>query len=271
MNMLIGAMNNPHKKLVEEIHTFGEMNFDFLELTIEHPRAKPEYVSKNKKEILDALSSYNLGLVAHMPWYFSIAHPYERIQKAVNTEMVSALQTASMLGAKKMTLHTELSLSPSIQGRKSMIKNSIATLKELNKKARSMGVDLLLETVTPKSCTIEEFKQIFSEVDMGMTLDVGHAEVEYKKVFEGFWKEFSPRVRHVHLHDGKGVDHLPLGAGRIDLQEIVEELKKKYDDTITLEVHSEDRHYLKYSRDRLEILWYGKKKFEENRDYLYPK
>ena len=43
-------MNNPHKKLVDEIHLFGEMNFDYLELTIEHPHARPEFIEKNKKE-----------------------------------------------------------------------------------------------------------------------------------------------------------------------------------------------------------------------------
>ena len=33
---------------------------------------------------------------------------------------------------------------------------------------------------------------------------------------------------------------------------------------------SADRDYLKISREKLEILWYGKKKFEENKEYLQP-
>ncbi|MFA5108540.1 MAG: sugar phosphate isomerase/epimerase family protein [Candidatus Micrarchaeia archaeon] len=268
--MIIGAMNNPHKKLIEQIHQIGEMNFDYLELTIEHPHARPEYVAKHKKEIMDAISSYNLGLLSHLPWYFSIAHPYERVQKAINTEIISAMQSAASLGAKNMTIHTELSIPPSAQGRKSMVKNSVDTLKVLNEKANQMGLELMLETIVPKSCTMQEYKQIFSEVDMKMTLDIGHVQTNYYEGFAGFWKEFSKRVGHVHLHDGKGENHLPLGAGKLDLEEIVAELKKSYDSTITLEVHSTDPHYLKYSRDVLEVAWFGKRKFEENKDYLYP-
>jgi len=269
--MIIGAMNNPHKKLIEQIHQFGEMNFDYLELTVEHPYARPELIEKKKKQIMDAISSYNLGLLSHLPWYFSIAHPYERVQKAINTEIVSAMQVAASLGAKNMTIHTELSISPSAQGRKKMIENSTKTLKELHKKAKGFGIDLLLETITPKSCTLEEYKQIFSEVDMGMTLDIGHAETNYPQKFEGFYKTFKNRVRHVHLHDGKGENHLAIGAGRMKIEDILKTLKKSYDDTITLEVHASDPHYLQYSRDRVEIMWYGKHAHEKNREYMYPK
>lgn len=270
--MIIGAMNNPHKKLVEQIHQIGEMNFDYFELTVEYPAATVEIIKKEKKQILDALSSYNLGLLSHLPWYFSIAHPYERVQNAINTEIVSAMQTAAMLGAKKMVIHTELSVSPSAIGRKNMVANMSKNLKELHKKAQGFGIDLLLETVAPKSCRLEEFEKVFSEVDMGMCLDVGHAQVNYPQGFGGFWQKFEKRIRHVHMHDGKGSEnHLPIGAGKIDWEEIISEMKKKYDGTITLEVHSTDPHYVQYSRERLEIMWYGKKKFEDNKDYLYPK
>jgi len=268
--MIIGAMNNPHKKLLEQIHQIGEMNFDYLELTVEHPYARPEIIEKKKKEIMDALASYNLGLLSHLPWYFSIAHPYQRVQNAINTEIVSAMQVAASLGAKNMTIHTELSISPSAQGRKKMIENSTATLKELHKKAQGFGIDLLLETIAPKACTFDEYKQIFSQVDMGMTLDIGHVETNYPQKFEGFYREFKDRIRHIHIHDGKGENHIPIGAGKIDFEAIVKTLKRSYDSTITLEVHAEDPHYTQYSRDRLEIMWYGKKAHEENKKYLQP-
>jgi len=51
---------------------------------------------------------------------------------------------------------------------------------------------------------------------------------------------------------------------------VVKELKGFYDGTITLEVHSQDREYLKISREKLEMMWFGKRKFEENKEYLYP-
>jgi len=268
--MIIGAMNNPHKKLIEQIHQIGEMNFDYVELTIEFPNAHPQIIEKKKKEILDVICSYNLGILSHLPWYFSIAHPYPRVQSAINTEIVSAMQVASSLGAKNMTIHTELSIPPSSQGRERFIENSSNTLAELHDKAKGFGLDLLLETIVPKSCTFDEYKKIFSQVDMGMTLDIGHVEVNYPQKFEGFYREFKKRIRHIHMHDGKGENHAPIGAGKIDFAKIIAELKKSYDSTITLEVHTDDPHYLEYSRQRLEIMWYGKKAFDSNQEYMQP-
>jgi sugar phosphate isomerase/epimerase len=65
----------------------------------------------------------------------------------------------------------------------------------------------------------------------------------------------------VHLHDNKGGGadlHLPLGAGTMDWRSHIRALKASgYDETITLEVFSEDRHYLEYSRDLLREAWEG--------------
>jgi len=270
--MIIGAMNNPHKALVEQIHSFGEMNFDYFELTLEYPHATPQIVQKQKKRILDALASYNLGLVAHFPWYFSISHPYDGIQRATNKEFEEAIRAACALGAKKAVLHAEAALPPSLQSNENMVANTIKNLKLLKKFAEGEGVELLLENTSNRPCTIGEFRKIFSEVDIKMALDVGHASLRGGASFEDYVKEFSKKVAHVHLHDNFGFndDHLPIGAGKIDVEAVVEKLKTFYGSTITLEVHSPDPHYLKYSRDMLEILWYGKKKFEDNKDYLYP-
>ena len=88
--MIIGAMNSPKNDIVSEIQLFGEMGFDFFEITIEAPSANAEKVIARKKEVLDALHSYNFGVLAHMPWYFSVAHPYPRIQEAIVGEFAHA-------------------------------------------------------------------------------------------------------------------------------------------------------------------------------------
>ena len=45
--MIIGAMNDPKKALVDEIAVFGEMGFDFAEITIEAPGAIPDKIIEN--------------------------------------------------------------------------------------------------------------------------------------------------------------------------------------------------------------------------------
>ena len=70
---------------------------------------------------------------------------------------------------------------------------------------------------------------------------------------------FGKRLRHVHLHDNKGGNadlHLPLGAGTLETDHYVRSLQAVgYDDTITLEVFTPDRHHLEYSLEVLRQLW----------------
>ena len=269
--MIIGAMNNPKNDIVSEIQLFGEMNFDFVELTVEAPGATPEKMAEKKKEIVDALHSYNFGVLSHMPWYFSVAHPYQRIQDAINKEFCRAFDAATEFGAKKVTVHTEF-MPASVQERAMAVARTIDTLKWLGKEAEERGLALLVENFNASSFSIKDFKLLLSETGGSMTFDVGHAFTSDGEGMVNYLAQFKKKIAHVHLHDNNRREdlHLPLGAGKIGVEKVVRELKSFYDGTITLEVHSADREYLKISRDKLEIMWYGKKKFEENNEYLQP-
>lgn len=269
--MIIGAMNNPKKNLVDEINLFGEMGFDFFELTVEAPSATPDRIMKDKKQILDALHSYNFGVLSHYPWYFSVAHPYASIQKAIDAEFSRAFEAAALLGAKKATIHTEW-MPPGIQERPVMVAKTIETIQRLHRAAAEHGLDLLIENFGHSSFSIKDFKSLFSEFDMGMTFDVGHAAKADGDGVDNYLREFKKRIKHVHLHDNNKMQdqHLPLGAGKIGIPEVVKEIKSFYDGTITLEVHSEDREYLRSSREKLEIMWYGKEHHQRNKEYMMP-
>ncbi len=271
--MIIGAMNNPRNNLTSEIELFGEMGFDYVEVTVEAPAAHPQKIIDNKKHIVDALHSYNFGVLSHFPWYFSIAHPYPYIQKAINHEFVKAFDAASLLGAKKATIHPEF-LPPGLQERPVRIAKIVETLKYLNKEANERGLELLLENFSNSAWfSIKDFKQVFSEVGIGMAFDIGHAAIKDAEGIDEHVQKLKKKIKHVHLHDNNKREdqHLPLGAGRINIPKAVRMLKSFYDGTITLEVHSEDRDYLKLSKDKLEILWFGKKRFEQDKGYIFPK
>ncbi|MEM4348443.1 MAG: sugar phosphate isomerase/epimerase family protein [Candidatus Anstonellaceae archaeon] len=260
-------MNNPWEETAAQIREFGEMGFDFFELTVEPPYATPDKLKDLKREIDDALSSYNFGVIAHCPWYFSVAHPYSSVQKAINAEFKRAFEAAALFGAKKITVHTEW-MPPHLQERQLMVAKTIETLEWLAGVAQEQGMRLLVENINSFSFCIRDFEVVFSKVDAGLTLDVGHACIEGE--FENYIKKLRKKVEHIHLHDNdKRSDlHLPLGAGRMGIAGVVRRLKEFYSGTITLEVHSEDAEYLKFSRDKLEILWYGRKKHLENKKYM---
>jgi sugar phosphate isomerase/epimerase len=177
-----------------------------------------------------------------------------------------------MLGAKKATVHTEF-MPSGIQNRPVHVAKTIETLRKLNKEAEERGLALLIENYTAGSFSIKEFKMLLSELDIGMTLDIGHAAISGGEGMTAYAAQFKKRIRHVHLHDNdrRQDQHLPLGAGGIGIGRSVQELKSFYNDTITLEIHSDDRDYLRISKDKLELMWFGKKKFEENVQYMHPK
>jgi sugar phosphate isomerase/epimerase len=269
--MIIGAMNNPHKELVEQIYFFGENNFDYLELTIEYPHATAQKLLENKRKIFDALNSYNLGLLAHLAWYFPIAHPYDSIRSSTIKEIEKAISVCANFGAKILTIHPDLSTPLSSQSRKSMFSNTLSSLKAISDKAKVFGIELCIETVDQNALNIKEIKELINQLSIGLTLDIGHSELFFSGGFKKLILEFKPNIKHVHLHDYKNtINHLPLGIGGLDLKEVVNELKKFYNNSITLEVHSANPKYLLFSKDLLEIYWYGKKEFEENKKYFYP-
>jgi sugar phosphate isomerase/epimerase len=63
---------------------------------------------------------------------------------------------------------------------------------------------------------------------------------------------------HVHANDnfGKEDNHLPIGTGIINFEKILRELNEaQYDETLTLEVFSRDREYLKISKEKIKRIW----------------
>ncbi len=83
-------------------------------------------------------------------------------------------------------------------------------------------------------------KEIEEIGEMGfdyVELTMDPPEATPQKILTQFWKEDN---------------HLPIGAGIIDLEKILAELNEtRYDETLTLEVFSRDREYLKISKEKI--------------------
>jgi len=84
-----------------------------------------------------------------------------------------------------------------------VLAEKIMALKEIVEYGRKNSIAINLENLSE---TAEDIKPIINEVpDLGLTLDVGHANLggsENKSIpiIEKFWK----LIRHVHLHDNRG-------------------------------------------------------------------
>jgi len=258
--MQYGAMNFPILPVMDEIKTVATMGFDYLELTLDPPEAHHKQVFKEKEEILGALSDHGLGLVCHLPTFLYLADLAPRIREASLLEMKDALHTAADLHPRKVVLHPPYigGLGPLVMDRSMAI--AMDSLETIIAEAGRLGLCMCIENMFPKYPGWIEPKDFIPVMEkfpsLKMTLDFGHANVDSKRGDRilAFMKTFKDRIGHIHISDnlGKGDDHLPVGAGTIDFKKMLRALKKTgYDDTVTLEIFSKERDYLKMSKNKI--------------------
>ncbi len=255
--MLIGAMNHPAREILNEIAWMGELGLDFIDLTLEPPAAASWLVDASA--IRRALEGAGLRVVGHTAFYLPIASAFEELRRASVLELRRCLQVFGEVGAKWMNLHPDRHAP--MHDRQFLIRRNIETISELLPEARRCGVGLMIENLPGDYNSASQLGELLDPLpELGLHLDIGHANllVPYN-TSEEILGIYGSRLRHVHLHDNKGGHadlHLPLGAGSVDLPGALRALQScGYNDTITLEVFTPDRDYLRYSRDQLRRVW----------------
>ena len=155
------------------------------------------------------------------------------------------LAFAAELGASTVTVHVE-SRSPRRQDE----------LASLDAAAQRANVRVGLELTADYGLALSP-----ATPHLGLTLDVGHVSFEggagYREFgsLAGLIDHVSSRLFHVHAHDYDGLlDHLPIGAGRLNWNEIAAALKRvRYAGVVCLELNPDRASpgQLLASRDRL--------------------
>jgi sugar phosphate isomerase/epimerase len=256
-------MNFPIIPLAKEIEELSRIGFDYIEIALDPPEASPEKAQQIKKQITTVSRQQGLGMIAHLPTFVSIADLTEKVRRASVAETVAALETASKLGMEKVVLHP-----PAITGLGRFVPKRVrayglSSLREILDRANGLGMKVCLENMFIRAggfMTPREFEPLFEEFPkLGLTLDVGHAYLAggIGNVLE-FIRILGSRIHHLHVNDNSGREdnHLPVGAGSIDFRRVIKALRSSgYDETMTLEVFSPDRDYLKISREKMKALW----------------
>lgn len=255
--MLIGAMNHPARPVLEEIESFAAAGLDFVDLTLEPPAAASWLIDVHA--VRAVLQKYKLAVVGHTAFYLPMASAIEELRHASVCELRRCLEAFSAIGARWMNLHPDRHTP--MHDRRFYIEQNRRTFEELLPDARRLGVGLMIENLPGDYNSAGQLGELLDPVpELMLHLDIGHANLQVPfNTTEEILQAYGSRLRHVHLHDNKGgfADlHLSLGSGNIDLPRMIRALKRSgYDGTITLEVFTEDRHYLLYSRDVLRRVW----------------
>ena len=261
--MQYGAMNFPIKPVADELADIAALGFDYLELTMDPPRAHYSTIRKQMNSISGALASRSMSIICHLPTFVSTADLTDSIREASLSEMFNSLEVAAELGSKKVVLHPGHIGGLGIYVRETALAHANNSLAAIIDCAQTLGLDVCLENMFPKCRAFVEpadFVEILQQFpDLKLTLDTGHANLGKpggRRILE-FIEKFGQRIGHLHVSDnfGERDDHIPLGAGTIDFPKIVKALKQcGYDDTATFEIFSEDRQELKKSRERFDQL-----------------
>lgn len=257
--MLYGAMNFPVRPVLQELQAIAELGFDYLELTMDPPQAHYTTIGEQRDLLRKSLDERAMGLVCHLPTFLYTADLTESLRQASVKEMLSSLEVAASLQPLKVVLHPSYLVGLGVFVVDRVREYGLTSLRTIVEKADRLGLCLCLENMFPRSNLFVEPSD-FAEVlrifpTLKLTLDTGHANIGAKgdKRNLDFLESLSARIAHVHASDnfGKEDNHLPIGAGTVDFQKIVKGLINiGYDQTVTFEIFSRDRDYLRISRDK---------------------
>ncbi len=257
--MLVGSMNFPGRSVLKEIHRIHEEGFDFVDLTLEPPAAW----LPDGKEVGRLLGDLQLGAVGHSAWHLPLASPFAELRTLARDLFRRMLDTFAEADIELVNVHPD----PRVPLHSS---DQVATLnaraiQRLAADAADRGIRLMVENIDRTFSTADELRAIFQAVpEAAFHLDVGHANLRLGPAQPNRTVElleaFGDRLVHVHVSDNRGGPedlHLPLGAGTINWKQAVAALKEAgYDGTVTLEVFSREREYLRTSR-RLWLEWWS--------------
>ncbi len=192
----------------------------------------------DKRRVSDLRSlgeSYDIKYSVHAPFTdVNIASPSPLLLKAMIRRLNKSLDNARSLDAYLWIFHPglETGISMFYPG-KAWIQN-LKTVQLLCKTAEDYGVKLATENVPEPypflMKSVEHFKKFYSEFDgdLGLVLDVGHANLNGQ--IELFIETFPEWLVHIHAHDNDGTadQHLGIGYGTVNWENVAKLLKKFY-------------------------------------------
>ena len=249
----VGMMNDPGADPVREAQWAAGNGFDFIDLTLEGPAAAVEDL--DRPALAAVLAETGLGIVGHTAWYLPFGSPVRQLRSAAVVAVEATFEPLAALGAKLVNVHVDKGV-----GKFSYddgLRWNAESFAELAERARPYGLQVMVENVVNQFNTAKAFRTLLAHPELRFHLDIAHANVKGARTDE-FLRAHREKLVHVHISDNslRSDDHLPLGVGEIDWPKMIGLLKRAgYDGTITLEIFTPDRSYLRENAARLRRLW----------------
>jgi len=242
----------------EAIPRAAEWGLDFVEIPMEgcHDR----HGIRDQANSIGALAkTEGVDVLVHLPFRVDLASPYERVREATHRELEDCIEAADCVSARKAVLHPRTDALRAVYDDETLRGQLVDRILDLDSYADHAGIELCVENLPGDFFTLADHFPDLMDRGVSVTFDTGHAHVDGLDAADqaAFLREYGEAVSHVHLNDTRGDDeneHLPPGAGAVDLETALAPLRDGWTGTVSVDVRIADWEYLGASVRRLDRL-----------------
>lgn len=248
--MILGIADHPSfKTSIEEFLNFAsEVKVEVVEIKLDRMELlsflhSPSSSKKDKvKKLLDC---HDFKYSVHAPYIgVNLASLNPSIRKASEKLIAKTVDFAHEINAELVVTHVgRLSKDYPIEFVEKSMNNAITSLRRVKKRSEDFGLILTIENDHKAedyvlAGDVQQIAYLINKIDCKLTFDVGHANTFGN--LEEYARVFSEYIVNIHLHDNNGQEdnHLPLGRGNVNFEEIIKAIGVHVDSPIVLECHS---------------------------------
>lgn len=232
-------------KAIKELASSG-LNVHRIELGLGRRVKFGNYIGK----LLKLKEEHGLKFSVHVPFlYDDLAHPHPEIRETIVSEAKKSIQLADLIGSDWVVVHPggifldqtlpEVpELEPLKDPRETYLDNSRSSIARLGDYSASRDITLCVENLPyGLGWNRKEIENLIAHSEnTKFILDIGHANVA-----NSLWDLLALNPLHFHFHDNEGSQdrHLKLGAGNIELKNVVKSMiENGGDKIIVLELYT---------------------------------
>jgi sugar phosphate isomerase/epimerase len=241
--MKIGASVGPYHDRLGDLPA----GFEFAELAVGEGERPADAVDPDA--LRSRLRAADLDATVHLPYRQPLATPVPVLDDATATYLTGLLDLAAAIGAEIAVAH------PRTRGVDPTSDAVIDRLSTLSAAGRDRDITVCFETVGyAGGLSLDRVGDLAVAADAAVCLDVGYAYLETDASgVKSFLNTYGDVVEHLHVHGvrRRNDTHIALGNGNLPLADLSSALADAAGDaTATIEVFTDDAHYLEVSRRR---------------------
>lgn len=247
------------------IPTAAELDLEFVELFMEGVNHR-ERLAEEANEVGTLADIYGVGVLVHLPTGVDVASPHEHVRDGALLELKAALDAAANVEARRAVFHPPVRSGGGDGDDERRRNYLLASVRGLDDYAADRGIDLCVRVPCEDTDGFREgLGRLFESTDAGVCLDTGLATLAGVDATDqaALLLERDERIPHVHCNDvrqdgdvhhrsGGPATGLPLGAGTVDFDRLLDPVREDWSGTLSLSVETDDEGYLAESVRRLD-------------------